>query len=140
MSSEPSLIPISLRDAPLLYGIMVLGVDISICSPTAVRYIGYGDTPYGYGPICLFDVDGTEFVAEPHVTWLPWVTPRIKIESFKWAIKQLYKTHQVFLTVEKKETPFFEHFARKGFLRRVGHLEDLPTIGELHMYQYKGAN
>lgn len=112
------------------------GVDVE---PTvaAQRFVGYGQTKFGPGPICFLDVAGTEYVAEPHVTWFPWVSPSERILSFKWAVKYLAESREVLLTVQKDQISFFEHFVKRGFLRKVGYIKDLPIVGEVHMYQYE---
>lgn len=115
------------------------GTDIELC-PGAERFIGYGDTKYGYGPACIVDVAGTDYVAEPHVTWFPWVSSKNMIVNFTWAMSFLAQKKQVFLITEKKENHFFEHFVKKGLLRKVGYLENIPKIEEVHMYQYKGGH
>jgi hypothetical protein len=131
--------PVTENHIGILMAASLAGVDIELC-PGAFRMIGYGDTSYGYGPACIVDVAGTEFVAEPHVTWFPWVGTKDKITNFKWAMEFLAQNRQVFLMTEKKEAAFFEHFVKKGLLRKVGHLENIPLVDEVHMYQYKGES
>ena len=107
----------------------------------AERYIGYGDTKEGFGPACILDVCGTEYVAEPHVTWFPWTNGKNRISNFKWAMEYLAQDRQVFLVAEKKETNLFDHFVKKNVLRKVGHLINIPIVKEIHFYQYdKGAS
>lgn len=101
------------------------------------RFIGYGFTKYGSGPACIVDLVGTPYVAEPHVTWFPWTSPANRIVNFKHAMALLAETREVMLTVEKKQMAFFEHFVKKGVLRKIGHIENLPLVEEIHMYQYK---
>lgn len=139
MSSEHRLEPINEGHIPLLQAAALQGVDTEMC-PGAFRMIGYGDTLHGYGPACIVDVAGTEYVAEPHVTWFPWVGTKEKITNFKWAMDYLAQNRQVFLMTEKKEKDFFEHFVKKGLLRKVGHLINIPEVEEVHMYQYKGED
>lgn len=112
------------------------GID---CSPAveATRYIGYGNTKYGYGPACILDLCGTEHVAEPHVIWFPWLSAADKIVNFKWAMGYLAESREVFLTVQKDQISFFEHFVKRGILRKVGYLKNLPIVEEIHMYQYE---
>lgn len=123
--------------AKLLYAAMLDGVDVSPMVGGAERYIGYGATKHGYGPACIMDLAGTEYVAEPHVTWFPWTSPGNRIVNFNWAMKHLAQTREVFLAVEKSQMKFFEHFVKKGVLRKVGHLENLPIVEEVHMYQFR---
>lgn len=112
------------------------GVDVSSFDG-GERFIGFGDTKHGYGPACILDAVSTPYVVEPHVTWFPWTRPKDRIVNFKWAMAHLAETRQVFLTVEKKEMAFFEHFVRRGLLRKVGYLNNLPIVDEIHMYQYE---
>lgn len=137
MSLERKLEHINESHAGIIMAAGMAGVDISPC-PGAIRMIGYGDTNYGYGPACIIDLCGTEFVAEPHVTWFPWVGAKDKIRNFKWSMDYLYKERQVFIMTEKSEKDFFEHFVKKGLLRKVGYLDNLPEVEQVHMYQYKG--
>lgn len=123
---------------PLLIAAAAEGIDVK--SIGGVRYIGYGRTKHGPGPICIFDVVGTQYVAEPHVTWFPWVNADEKVKSFKWAIRQLAKDKEVLLNVQKDQIAFFEHFVKKGFLRKIGFIKNLPIVDEVHMYQYERDN
>lgn len=123
------------RHTPIIYAAALEGVDIS---PTVggERYIGFGNTKYGYGPACIVDDAGTQHVAEPHVTWFPWTSAADKIVNFKWAMNFFGKDRQVLLNVQKDQIEFFEHFVKRGFLRKVGFISDLPIVDEIHMYQY----
>lgn len=136
MKLERSLQPITEAHKGLIFAAALEGVDVSRCDG-AERYIGYGDTKYGYGPACIADFIGTEYVIEPHVTWFPWTTTKNRIVNFKWALEYLSKTKQILLTVQKKENLFFEHFVEKGILRKVGVIINLPIVEEIHMYQYE---
>lgn len=136
MLLEHRLEPVGPQHLDVMMAAALAYVDISPC-PGAERMIGYGDTKYGYGPACIVDIVGTAYVAEPHVTWFPWVGPKERIVNFKWAMDYLAKSRQVLLIVEKAEAEFFDHFVKKGLLRKVGHLEDIPEVDEVHMYQYK---
>ena len=126
-----------LRHGAIVAAAVLEGIDASPVVGGAERYIGFGKTKYGNGPVCILDVIGTEFVAEPHVTWFPWTSAANKIVNFKWAMLYLSKTREVMINVEKKEKDFFEHFVKKGLLRKVGYLENLPIVDEIHMYQYR---
>jgi len=121
----------------ILYAAALEGIDISPMVGAKVRYIGYGDTKHGYGPCCIVDVAGTDYMAEPHVTWFPWTTPANCITNFKWAMEHLSQDKEVMLIVEKDQKSFFEHFVRRGVLRKVGHLKNIPIHEEIHMYQYE---
>lgn len=112
------------------------GVDVTP-AVQAERFIGYGNTKYGYGPCCILDLAGTQYVAEPHVIWFPWTSPSDRIVNFKWAMGHLAETRQVLLTVQKDQISFFEHFTKRGLLRKVGYIEDLPLVDEIHIYQYE---
>jgi hypothetical protein len=138
MKSAHKIEPYTPEHDGVLYAAHLSGCDIKPI--TADRFIGYGETKYGFGPACILDLAGTEYVAEPHVTWFPWTSAANRIVNFKWAMEYLAKERVVFLTVEKKEVPFFDHFVKRGLLRKIGYLEDLPILGEVHMYQYKRSN
>ena len=120
----------------IIYAAALEEVDITPCVD-GERFIGYGSTKYGYGPACILDLISTQYVAEPHVTWFPWTTTANRIVNFKWAMKHLAETREILLTVEKKQIEFFEHFVKKGLLRKVGYLKNLPLVEEIHMYQYE---
>ena len=137
MSLDHNLQPYNEHEhAAILYAAALEDTDIAPL-PGGVRYIGYGDTAHGYGPACIVDDTGTNYMAEPHVTWFPWTTKANRIVNFKWAMSHLAETRQVLLTVEKSQIKFFEHFVKRGILRKVGHLEDIPEVDEIHMYQYR---
>jgi len=120
----------------VIYAAALEGVDVSTL-PDADRLIGYGATKYGYGPACVMDLISTPYVAEPHITWFPWTSPADRIINFKWGMRHLAESRTVLLNVEKKHISFFEHFTKKGFLRKIGVIEDLPIVEEIHMYQFK---
>lgn len=120
----------------IIYAAAMEGVDVSPVVGGSKRYIAFGETKHGYGPGCILDIVGTNYVAEPHVTWFPWTTASQRYRHFKWAMEELAKDRQVFLTVEKEQMAFFEHFVKKGILRKVGYIENLAIVDEIHMYQY----
>lgn len=105
--------------------------------PSSERFIGFGDTKDGHGAACILDICGTDYVAEPHVSWFPWTTPANKIVNFKWAMDYLAQSKEVLIIAEKKEKAFFDHFVKKGLFRKVGYLDNIPQVEEVHMYQYK---
>lgn len=123
--------------SPILAIAATEGVDTTPVVGGADRFIGFGKTKYGYGPGCILDVVSTPYVAEPHVTWFPWVALRDRIVHFKWALEYLAQEKEVFITVTKDQKVFFDHFVEKKFLRKVGYLKDLPIVEEIHMYQYE---
>jgi hypothetical protein len=137
MKSEHSLEYLAPHHQGILAAAALAGCDLDGVVAGATRLIGYGNTKYGYGPACVIDLLSTDYVMEPHVIWFPWTTAANKIVNFKWAMNLMAETHQVLLNVEKKHSSFFDHFARKGFLRKIGVIEDLPIVQEIHMYQVR---
>lgn len=123
--------------APILFAAAAEEVDISPMASANARYIGYGNTRHGYGPACIVDLAGTDYMAEPHVTWFPWTTPANRIVNFKWAMEHLAQDKEVMLIVEKNQKQFFEHFVKRKVLRKVGYLKNIPIHDEIHMYQYE---
>lgn len=121
----------------ILQSARMSGCDIGQKIQGATRLIGYGNTIYGYGPACLIDLVSTEHVYEPHVTWFPWTSAADKIKNFKWAMNLMAIDHEVLLHIEKKQKLFFDHFVKKNFLRKIGFIENLPIVEEIHMYQVK---
>lgn len=134
MKSAHSLEYLAPHHHPIIASAVLAGVDVEPVVGGAQRLIGYGNTKYGYGAACILDVVQTPYVIEPHVIWLPWVSPADKIINFKWAMAKFAETHEVLLHIEKKQNGFFEHFVKRGLLRKVGHIE-VPIIEEIHMYQ-----
>lgn len=134
---EHSLEFLAPHHAGILSAAALSGCDLEVVLPGSTRLIGYGNTKYGYGPACVIDLVSTDYVMEPHVTWFPWTSTADKIVNFKWAMNLMAETHDVLLNVEKKYASFFDHFARKGFLRKIGYIENLPIVEEIHMYQVK---
>lgn len=118
-----------------LLAVAALECDLTPQIPGARRMIGYGHTKHGFGAACVLDITATEYVAEPHVIWFPWTRPQDRIVNFKWAMNLLAETHEVLLNVAKEHAPFFDHFAKKGFLRKAGFLNNMPIVEEIHMYQ-----
>lgn len=135
MKLERSLEYLAPHHAGILAAAAMGGVDIEPVVGGATRLVGYGATKYGYGACCVLDIISTPYVMEPHIIWLPWITSAHKIVHFKWAVELMSRTHQVLLNVEKKHRAFFDHFAKKGTLRKIGYIENLPEVGEIHMYQ-----
>lgn len=116
---------------------MLDGIDTKPEVPNAVRLIGYGDTKHGYGPACVVDVVQTEYVCEPHVIWFSWVSAKNKITNFTWMMNLISQSHEVMLNVSKSNNGFFEHFVKKGMLRKIGYMEIPAASEEIHMYQVK---
>jgi len=103
----------------------------------AQRFLGWADTERGFAPACIIDLKETPYVAEPHVTWFPWVNARQRIECFKWAMAQFSEGREVLLIVANNQKGFFEHFTKRGLLRKAGNIVNLPEEAgsEIHMYQ-----
>lgn len=135
MTSAHKLVEYSPEHVGLLAAASLEGIDFSEQVPNAQRFVGYGNTKYGYGPACVLDLTGTQFVAEPHVIWFPWTSRKDRIINFKWAMSMLAETREVLLNVAKEHAPFFDHFARNKYLRKIGYIENLPIVEEIHMYQ-----
>lgn len=134
---ERNLEPFGDQHIALLAAAALQGVDTTPTVGGAQRFIGYGDSKLGYGPVCILDLIQTDYVAEPHIVWLPWVRSAEMLGHFRWAMNYLSKSREVLLNVEKKHVPFFEHFVKKGLLRKIGYIENLPIVEEIHMYQVK---
>ena len=137
MMQERNLEYIAERHAPILAAAAMEGVDVSPAIGGATRLIGYGSTKHGYGPACILDITSTDYVMEPHIIWLPWTSVADRVAHFKWAMELMSQTHQVLMNVEKKYIKFFEHFVKKGLLRKIGYIDNLPIVEEVHMYQYQ---
>lgn len=137
MKSGHSLEYLAPHHDGILAAAALQGCDLEAVVPGATRIVGYGDTKYGYGPACLIDLLQTAYTCEPHVIWFPWTTTANKIVNFKWAMNLMAETHHVLLNVEKSQASFFDHFVKKGYMRKVGVIEDLPEVEEIHMYQIK---
>ena len=133
---ERSIEPCTAEYDAVLITAALSGTDLTPCVD-GQRFVGIGNTKYGHGPACVIDLIETPYVAEPHVVWFPWTSPSDRILNFKWAMEYLGKEKEVFLTVQKSQISFFEHFAKKGFLRKVGFINNLPEVEEIHMYQYE---
>lgn len=119
----------------LLAAAALAGCDLEQTIPGSQRMIAYGATKYGYGPICAVDFTNTAFTIEPHVTWFPWTPPKSRLASFEWAMDLFAQTHVVLLNVAKENIAFFEHYVKKNYLRKIGYIEALPEVEEIHMYQ-----
>lgn len=135
MTQAHKLVEYSPEHTGLLAAAALEGCDFQELVPNAQRYVGYGNTKYGYGPACVLDLTGTQYVAEPHVVWFPWTSAKDRVINFKWAMNLLAETREVLLNVAKEHAPFFDHFAKKGFVRKIGFIENLPIVEEIHMYQ-----
>lgn len=125
------------RHEGLLAALTLEGIDTAPVVGGATRLIGYGETKHGYGPACMLDIIHTDYVMEPHILWFPWTSSMQRIAHFKWAMDLMTQSHQVLFNVEKKEIGFFEHFVKRGLLRKIGFIDNLPIVEEIHMYQVK---
>jgi hypothetical protein len=132
---ERKLVEYSPEHAGLLAAATLEGCDFTELVPNAQRYVGYGNTKYGYGPACVLDLTGTQYVAEPHVVWFPWTSARDRVLNFKWCMNLLAETREVLFNTAKEHAPFFDHFAKNGYIRKIGYIENLPIVEEIHMYQ-----
>jgi len=136
MTSAHSFVDLGPEHEQLLAEVHAAGCDVSPIIPDATRMIGYGETKDGYRPICLLEITGTQYVAEPHVVWFPWTSTRSKISLFKHVVETLAKTHEVMLNVQKEYIQFYDHFAKQNYLRKIGYMTNIPIVEEIHMYQY----
>ncbi|TVM02754.1 MAG: hypothetical protein CV087_08805 [Candidatus Brocadia sp. WS118] len=127
-----ALKPITEADKPLLMLAELQGVDITPLAG-ADRVLGWAETKNGYMPIAVIDLVQTPYVVEPHVSWLPWASPRDKYEGFIWFIRQFDKT--VFITVLKKYNDFHEMLVKRKILRKIGVLEVKQASEQIHFYQ-----
>lgn len=135
MKQDRNLEYVGPQHAAILAALELEGIDTSPVVGGATRLIGYGKTKHGYGPACLLDIIHTDHTMEPHIIWFPWTSASQRISHFKWAMSLMAQTHQILFNVEKKEISFFEHFVKKGLLRKIGYIENLPIVEEVHMYQ-----
>lgn len=143
MKSEfRKIVPISDEHAPIVAMASFKGVNVEPVIEGGSRFIGYGQSTHGFAPICIVDVKETPYVAEPHVTWLPWVSNKEKIRAFMFAMRYYSNGKQVLLIIGKDQMSFFEHFVKSGVLRKIGVMDNLPKEAgeEIHFYQVnKGA-
>lgn len=133
---ERMLEPVNETHEGILAAAALEGVDVEP-AVQGERYICYGETTQGYGPGAILDLVSTPYVIEPHIIWFPWTSPKHRIAHFKWAMQLMAQTHEVLLNVQKDQIGFFEHFVKKGLLRKIGYIENLPIVEEIHMYQYR---
>lgn len=138
MKSAFEIRPVTADDLPVLVMAESMGTDLT---PLAggQRYMGWGHTEkYGFAPMAVLDVNETEYVIEPHITWLPWVSAREICAAFKWFIETRRKV--VFLIILKQHHKFYEHWVKRGLLKKVGVLPVPAEAGEeIHMYHKKDA-
>lgn len=128
--------PITSDDLPLLHIAVAQGVSLDPIVGGA-QYLGWGPTEFGHAPIALMDVKETEYVIEPHVTWMPWATPRTRVGALRWALSTWDKV--VFLIIAKEHNSLYEQFTKRRILRKVGVLHVQKEAGEeIHMYQKTG--
>lgn len=128
--------PIEEFHVPLIVSAAQSGCDVTV-TPESERYIVYGKTRYGDGPVAIVDVKETPYEVEPHIIWLPWTTTREKIECIN-DLGDLWVGKVILLMTLKKFSGFFDHFIKKGKLRKIGFIDGLPKeVGEeIHLYQY----
>lgn len=135
---ERYIVPLAEEHVPFLMAAALAGVNIDPMYG-GNRYIGYGHSKYGFGPVCLIDAKETPYVVEPHVEWFPWCSRREIFAAFKWAMDYWAKDRVVMLAVLKKDNSLHEQCVKRGLLRKIGFLEALPQeVGsEIHFYQYR---
>lgn len=127
------IVPFAEEHAALEQLVRALGVDTSPMVGGA-RYAGF----MGDKLVCFLDAKHTQYVMEPHVIWMPWATPKERMECFKWAMENLGQGREILLMIQKEHNSLFEHFAKRKYLRKIGFIDNLPKEAgeEIHMYQY----
>lgn len=58
-------------------------------------------------------------------TWFPWASSRNIIEGVTQLVNELRKTAKILLYCSIEDKRFYEHIAKHGILRRVGHIHDI---------------
>ena len=130
--------PVTVNDLAILHSAALSGIDIARIEG-GNQMLCWGPTKHGHGPFALIDYTETEYVIEPHVTWLPWATLRLKKQGFEWALRQWNKV--VFLLVHEQHTAFYDMCVKRGLLRKIGELETNGAPGgDIHMYQKRIDN
>jgi hypothetical protein len=73
-------------------------------------------------PVGFVVLSNFQEVLYPHVFWMPWATPRNKMETSVRFLADLNKEHNVMVIVPKETFGWFSHLGKYGVLRKVGTL------------------
>lgn len=86
--------------------------------------IAFADTPKGNIPVVLITIHSNFKIAWPHAGWMPWASPRNKVEIGVKFFRDLKRTHLGLVTATPEDQPYFRHLAKYGLLRTVGKIRD----------------
>lgn len=79
-----------------------------------------------------------EHQMEPHVWWLPWATPRAKMETSASFLLAQSRTFLVLVTASRPEAPLYERLCQYDVLRRIGTVPNYyPDGSEAVMFHGK---
>ncbi len=60
-----------------------------------------------------------------HAVWMPWTTPREKLEIGVLFFSGMSSASKIATIVQESTLPYFERLCRYGILRKVGHIENM---------------
>ncbi len=84
--------------------------------------------------IALMNVKVSPDAYEPHMQYFPWATVRQKYRSFLEALDYLRQSRNVIITTRIGNMKWFDAWAKRGKIRKVGFLEKMAN-GDIHIYQ-----
>jgi hypothetical protein len=79
---------------------------------------------HGEIPVGLAFIQYQGKTAWPHAIWFPDASVRNKMEITAAFFIELKKNHEILITSERKNEPWFNHLCKYGLIRKVGKLHD----------------
>ena len=89
-----------------------------------------GELPVG---ICI--TKHTARVAEPHVAWFPWASPRHKLECSVAFLEGITSAWIVLIITDESNWPFFDRLVEYGVVRDVGRIDGMYENGDARVWQ-----
>lgn len=86
-------------------------------------------------PLCLGVGKLEENRLEIHNIWMPWATPRNKLESTIAFYTEYNRWYTVITTIFEEALPFYNHVRKYGVVRLVGEIRDFNEKGTVYIFQ-----
>lgn len=83
-------------------------------------YLLYTGTVNGSPPLCVGHTTVADNRMECHINWMPWATPRNKMEVIAKFLKAMNDSYTIMTVVSEKNKDTLFHIRRYGLMRFVG--------------------
>ena len=100
----------------LLSELMSFGLQFFVISAKNPKFEKRSRVPIGVVSL----TQRHDWVGEPHMTWMPWATPRNKIEGLLLFLNDMRRDMKLIIFAEEEHNAFFFRMQQYGVIRRVG--------------------